>query len=260
MKRLVVGTLLTLGVCLAQHSFAQTTLGTHCEPNAQVCYVPPNHKEPLFGEYKAVNGVFNKDHIWKNPVGFVPPQKIGKMLAYGYGYFIYPPEPGVVVRRSVTPSDKANGIVDFIHLADLGRSLRAGDTFGWRMRVIAHSTERFAVSDVIQTPLNTKIYTRPAGPRSSWHEHLPEEHNPCKTCSGGADNIYYNAKLQRTIDRGQVKAFLSYDSTPTEFENVFNTGNFWTLNNNDPSGTYVSEIWAYNKLIMRIYFPVEMKP
>jgi hypothetical protein len=248
---MLAGPLLALG---------QITPGVQCLPNADTCLVPPNHKQALFGDYRAVNGVFSKDHLWMSPVGFIPPRTKGRMVAYGYGYYVYPPEPGVAVRRQVDASDKANGIVDFIHLADLNRPLRAGDTFGWRMRVVTHSTERFGVSDVIQTPLGARIYSRPAGPSSRWHEHRPEEENPCRTCSGGADDVFYNARLLKTPDRGTVKAYVSYDSTATAFESVFNTGNFWTVNKDDPSGTYVSEIWAYNKLIMRIHFPVEMKP
>jgi hypothetical protein len=253
---------------LRAQSITSAQLAITCPQNGLACVLPKDYNKPLFGEYKMTGGQFPREHLLRAPVAVhAPNTPKNKMHSLGLGYYIQAPQPGVVVKRDVATSDKSYGLFDFIHLADLGRPLKAGDTFGWRMRVNVprlSATERLGVAEVMQVPMKAPIYVRPAGPGSRWHTYFLEEQEP-KTPAERTSwqqrldyshNEYFTLKTITTPDRGKVKAHLGYDGSPFILPENYIPGNFWTVMSEDPDGDYVSEIWFYNQLIMRIYFPV----
>ena len=180
----------------------------------------------------------------------------------GVGYYVFAPEAGVVTKRLVPPGDKAAGIYDFIHLSDLNRPLRAGDTFGWRVRFHTPnvSLSKFQVLEVLEVPENARVFTQPAGLGSSWHEHLLEEQRPRTQAERNLktydSNTFFNLLSINTTDRGRVKAHLFANSFVAGPSENYKASNFWTLASDDPDGEYVANIWVDNKLIGRVHFPV----
>ena len=240
-----------LAALLAASPVQAAITGLKCNADRSECVQVLSPERSLFGLVTAQGSA--RPGVPRVPVLVPPPGREGQQDGMTRAFYLYPPELGLAVRRDTTAQDKGAGMVDFVPLASLGRPLRAGDTFGWRMRVhVPGGGNRFGVAELMVAPMETFLYSRPAGPTSRWHEHLVPGERSSRQVTGPVFDNAWPVRLDGRMGRG----YLTYQAFAHSGLGDYLAANFWTVNRDDADGEYLVDLWAYGRMVARLVFQV----
>jgi hypothetical protein len=222
-------------------------------PMLSCCVMPPKFITPLFETAQLISPERERKPI--SPVVLVPSSD-AKTPSPKAHMMVFPPEFGLANERGLTgPTDKSSGKWLFTPWYKVNRPLKAGDTFGWRMRIYAPdqgASDHPSVLEEIIAPKGTPLHSRYSP--SSWVDNRPtNERNKPAPHNGTIFHI-----VEEYPDNGrQVWSLTTGPKVLTAVTGTFHAFNFWTVTDKDPKGDYMLKIWLHNKVIAEMNFTVQ---